>query len=303
MKTLSELPVDLLFIIAQSLDSASIARLSATCRRWKSILNSFSNLIYKRVAARDFGLLTLPNNFRSYHQIVLVNDAIKRGKCFPTDTGPDQQLPNPKYYLMAWPESESNSYLVALSGDLLIWVDKNDMINLIVKDLRLQDWSLDIIGYDYTLSGHTDRIGLILANQKGLLVSFDISCDIYVWNLMTREMTRKINTRGELGMIMSMNFHDTSVVCAGINGKIAVWNAVNGELIHSFSIPSIYLDILDEHQLNVSIYDKIVAFGLSDGKFYIYSLIEKKVIMQLDVKKPRFSRQNACSTNLVCFLI
>lgn len=284
MLKLLELPVDLLFLIATHIDAVSVTRLSATCRRLRSLLLSFSNLIYKNIAKRDLKISRMPRNIKSYHQLVLAHEALRRGNCFPFDS--DGLFKVPSYYLMAWPVHEASAYMVALSGDFLIWVDIENMKKMYVKDLRTQNWDNDdLILRDYTLRGHTSRIGLILANSDGMLVSFDISCDIYVWDVKEKTLERKINTREELGMIMSMNLYNNFVVCAGINGKIAVWDASTGDLTHSFMIPSKYLDVLEEHQLNVSINGDIVAFGLSDGMFYIYSLSQQKIIMEFDVMK------------------
>ena len=283
-----DLPVDVLFLIAKYIDAGSIARLSSTCRTFKTLLQSFSNLIYRNIAKRDFDLSLLPRNFTSYHQLVLVHESLRRNHCFPIETGEKKKVPQFAHFLMAWPVHERSAYLIALSGNYLIWVEFENMKKLYVKDLESFDWEKDdVLHRDYILRGHTARIGLILANNDGLLVSFDISCDIYVWDLGAKRLERKINTRDELGMIMSMNFQNDRVVCAGINGRIAVWNALNGLLIHSFSIQSTYLDVLDEHQLNVSIYGDLVAFGLSDGKFYIYNISQKRIVMSFDVTKEK----------------
>lgn len=279
------------------MDAVSITRLSATCWKWKNLVISFSNLIHKNIAKRDLRLSGLPRNFRSYHQLVLAHEALKRRICFPLDD--DQAVKSPMHYILAWPVHESSAYMVALSGSFLIWVDIENMRKMYVKDLRSHDWGKDdlIIG-DYVLRGHAARIGLILANNDGLLVSFDISCDIYVWDVNLKKLERKINTREELGMIMSMNLHKNLVVCAGINGKIAVWDACTGGLIHSFFIPSTYIDVLEEHQLNVSIYGDLVAFGLSDGKFYIFSISEKRLTMEFDVNKQKSSRMQRINQNI-----
>lgn len=106
-------------------------------------------------------------------------------------------------------------------------------------------------------------------------------------------------------MIMSMNLYNNYVVCAGINGKIAVWDASTGSLAHTFIIPEKYLNVLEVHQLNVSIYGDLVAFGLSDGKFYIYSLSQEKITMEFDVMKQlrdrmRTRHQNVNADVLIC---
>jgi WD40 repeat protein len=239
----------------------------------------------------------MPENIQSYHLLVLVHEAVNRRICYPLEY--DLPLKAPTHYLLAWPVHESSAYMVALSGHYLIWVDIESMKKMYIKDLKCQNWGTDdlILG-DYTLRGHTSRIGLILANNDGVLVSFDVSCDIYVWDVEEKKLERKINTRQELGMIMSMNLYNNFVVCAGINGKIAVWDTSTGRLAHLFSIPDKYLAVLEEHQLNISIYGDLVAFGLSDGKFYIYSLDEQKIIMEFDVMKQTSDRMRRRNQNL-----
>jgi hypothetical protein len=194
MLKLLDLPIDLLFLIAIDLDAASVTRLSTTCKKLRGLLQSFSNLIFKNIAKRDLRILRMPANIKSYHQLVLVHESLKRINCYPVED--EASLQAPSYYLMAWPVHESSAYMVALSGNFLIWVDIENMKKMYIKDLTRQNWENDdlILG-DYTLRGHTSRIGLILANNDGILVSFDVSCDIYVWDVNEKKLQRKINTR------------------------------------------------------------------------------------------------------------
>ncbi|RKO90587.1 hypothetical protein BDK51DRAFT_46479 [Blyttiomyces helicus] len=71
-----------------------------------------------------------------------------------------------------------------------------------------------------TLAGHTHPIGLILSNNEGMLVSFDDSSMILVFNLKTRLVERAINANDELGYIFSMNVHKRKIVTGGKNGKV-----------------------------------------------------------------------------------
>jgi hypothetical protein len=200
MRNLLLLPVDLLFLIATDLDAASVTRLSTTCKKLRSLLQSFSNLIFKNIAKRDFGILKRPANMKSYHQLVLAHESLRRIKCYPVED--EAQLKPPTNYLMAWPVHESSAYMVALSGNYLIWVDIENMKKMYIKDLTRQNWENDdLILRDYTLRGHTSRIGLILANDE-MLVSFDVSCDIYVWDVNEKKLQRKINTRQDFELIL-----------------------------------------------------------------------------------------------------
>ncbi|KAJ3092553.1 hypothetical protein HK102_005833 [Quaeritorhiza haematococci] len=78
------------------------------------------------------------------------------------------------------------------------------------------------------------------------------------------------------GFIVSMNIHKRKIITGGKNGRIVVWNADDGSIIFSLTIPEFHIPELSRHgphgTFNVAIWDDLVSYGLYDGTFCVHSI-------------------------------
>ncbi|KAJ3299132.1 hypothetical protein HDU76_006399, partial [Blyttiomyces sp. JEL0837] len=126
------------------------------------------------------------------------------------------------------------------------------------------------------LQGHEHPIGLLLSNGKGILVSFDERSKIYVWDLSTKTLIRRLNNDNRHDYIHSMHVNGNRVVAGSKEGIITVWDLFSGDVVWEHRIPKRYWRRLSEQTLvNVAVWEEWVVYGLFDGSFFVYRLGEE----------------------------
>ncbi|TPX36461.1 hypothetical protein SeMB42_g07073 [Synchytrium endobioticum] len=252
--------------------------------------------------------------FQSFNTNTLLSDNVGHKPQHTTDMA---LMTSPRNYVMAWPVDPTDAYIVALAGDEVCFVDvaTPDVI-LVCKVEPISAASSTIVGQQPSvfsdtgavvdennndvvedinpttvdveihfpvlqpitrLYGHRNAIGLILSNGEGMLVSFDDSSTIMIWDMGRHKFEREIQAFDQLGFIFSMNVHHRFIVTGGRNGKIIVWSADTGDALLSIDIPNKYLEHLNVFNLlNVAMWEEFVAYGLYDGTFYVYDMKQQK---------------------------
>ncbi|KAJ3215453.1 hypothetical protein HDU67_000377 [Dinochytrium kinnereticum] len=244
------------------------------------------------------------------------------GPVFPENTNAEPDLPKDyaagdrqRRNLFAWPEDPNDAYLVCLDGNILCWVDSEDRTVINIARLSTSLGSLSVTEEDLTgepimrpaacLRGHTRSIGLVLSNSGGLLASFDEASNILVWELgkddsqsgdqKTAEpsgrLIRRINATGDLGFVYSMNIHGTQIITGSRTGRVVIFDALTGDKLHDLGVPLPYVRVLNERTLvNVAVWGRWAAYGLFDGRFFVFDVIEKRYVWSFEARRSKGMR-------------
>ncbi|KAL2917588.1 hypothetical protein HK105_202874 [Polyrhizophydium stewartii] len=228
--------------------------------------------------------------------------------------------------VFAWPASPSQTYTVAVDGNVVCWI--NTATHSLDLRVGVLDESLpapfavagaasqpnppqaqtlgsqslqstpeagtvntpDTIVPKHYLRGHKHPVSLVLANHQGNFVSFDESSTIIAWDIASLSEYCRINPTAQLGHIFSMNVHKRRIVGGGSHGRIVVWNMDTLAVDAVFSIPERYVGALSAtNLLNVAIWDDIVVCGLFDGTFIAHSISSRQLLYQFsssDIVRP-----------------
>ncbi|KAJ1547493.1 hypothetical protein HK096_002666 [Nowakowskiella sp. JEL0078] len=181
-------------------------------------------------------------------------------------------------FLTAWATDPSTTLLCSVRN-MIVWMDNN--ARNVVKAVQLGLGGHPLMDTNFSIT-HKSAVQLLLGTDNGLLISFDDSSSINVWDMIDNPGThvRTIKTEN----VMTMNVHNNFIVCCNMTGKITVWDAISGEVRFTHTIPAHYIPELNFPKfVNVGIWDNYLLYGCYDGQFYSYNITTGKQLATFNV--------------------
>lgn len=188
----------------------------------------FTQLLFKNLSESMFSLDSCPSGNWKTEYIQSFN--IHHARYNWTTLRQESEYPIDDFDIMfSWPVDPNLAYTTVYYEGFLFTADGTNLCKT-----RLSDMSTCQI-----LSGHPENIGLVLSNGKGLIVTFDESSQVFVWDADTGECLQVFFENRNVE-IFSMNVYEEKLVMGGKDGLVCVWNAITGDCLLELDIPSVY---------------------------------------------------------------
>jgi WD40 repeat protein len=116
-----------------------------------------------------------------------------------------------------------------------------------------------------------------------MLLAFDQTSLVYLWDLDTLELKGSIDSTDTLESIVSMNTDKDYFIAGGSNSTVAIWNIYTRQLVKV--LPK---EIIKSEARNVGICGNTIVFAVCDGTFHVHdfdTLQERFVLNILDAAK------------------
>lgn len=172
------LPFELLLLLFSNLDLVSLLRAKETCRKWNNIISESAEYLYRGLLYRDFGL-THKSGQQSFESAFRVawNVHLERYS-FSAMDGRARNHAAEKRIVAAWPVNPTAAYTVVSHNDMIYCAHQKR-----IKMYRVRTSGpemFELVGEFPQIHGH--NIGLILSNGKNLVITFDESSALHVWD-------------------------------------------------------------------------------------------------------------------------
>ncbi|KAI8922626.1 hypothetical protein BC831DRAFT_474999 [Entophlyctis helioformis] len=150
------LPPDVLLLIFAFLDAPSLLKATRACSAWRSLIVRFERTFWRNLCARTWNVTSNAEFLSSWQDVYMTHYNIHRNRyLFASFKDPFQQHQEPaqaplhpkRRNLFAWPADPIYSYIVAIEGDRICWVDFSTEPHTDIK--------VAIIGHGSPLPAHS----------------------------------------------------------------------------------------------------------------------------------------------------
>ncbi|KAI8811873.1 hypothetical protein BJ742DRAFT_795904, partial [Cladochytrium replicatum] len=132
---------------------------------------------------------------------------------------------------------------------------------------------------------HKNELELILPNGEGQLVSYDSSGTIKVWDF-TKNVVPQLASTFICEDVLSLNVFSNRIVTGSRAGRIIIHSIEDGsapEPIFNTTLPTEYLEQLDNKFFNVAMWEDVLVIGLWDGTFIVKNIVAGAQICSFNV--------------------